>query len=86
VNGYDIIEKMAVDKVSWSKDTWLDECLILMACHNAIRANLSMQRVQMEKLLQDLEKCENPMHCPHGRPIVITMTKVEMEKLFKRVV
>ncbi len=82
----DIIEKMAVDKVSWSKDIWLDECLILMACHNAIRANLPMHRVQMEKLLQDLEKCENPMHCPHGRPIVITMTKVEMEKLFKRVV
>ena len=82
----EIIEKTLTDKNEFSKARWLDECLILMACHNAIRANKQMNTMEMEKLLCDLEKCDNPMHCPHGRPIMITLTKDELEKLFKRVV
>ncbi len=82
----DIIEKISTEKDESSKDRWLDECLILMACHKAIRANLKMNVMEMQNLLKDLEKCENPRHCPHGRPIMVTITKNELEKLFKRVV
>ncbi|MFO7749875.1 MAG: DNA mismatch repair endonuclease MutL [Desulfobacteraceae bacterium] len=67
------------------KERWLDEVLILMACHSAIRANQRLNREEMETLLLDLEGCDNPHHCPHGRPTRITWSRREMEKLFKRV-
>jgi len=82
----EIIEKILKDKNDFSKEKWLDECLILMSCHSAVRANKPMNIKEMEKLLEDLEKCDNPMHCPHGRPTMVIMKKSEMEKLFKRVV
>ena len=82
----EITEKILKDKNDFSKENWLEQCLILMSCHSAVRANKSMNIKEMEKLLDDLEKCDNPMHCPHGRPTMIIMQKREMEKLFKRVV
>ena len=80
----EIIESIFKDKNDFSKEKWLDECLILMSCHRAVRANKQMNIREMEKLLDDLEKCDNPMHCPHGRPIMVTMKRSKMEKLFKR--
>ena len=47
---------------------WLDECLILMACHTAIRANKTLNLSEMKALVLALDGCENPDHCPHGRP------------------
>ncbi len=82
----DIIENAGTQKNAFKKDDWLDDCLILMACHHAVRANHNLHKQEMKQLIKDLEKCENPMHCPHGRPIMITLTKEELEKLFKRVV
>ena len=82
----EIIEKILTEKDEFSKAGWLDECLILMACHKAVRANLKMNVMEMQNLLKDLEKCDNPMHCPHGRPIMVTMSKNDLEKLFKRIV
>ncbi len=68
------------------KKKWLDDVLILMACHSSIRANYALNTIEMEKLLSDLEKCENPFNCPHGRPTRIKWSKTEIEKLFKRIV
>ncbi|CCK81546.1 DNA mismatch repair endonuclease MutL [Desulfobacula toluolica] len=82
----DIIETALVKKDRFSKDEWLEQCLILMACHSAIRANLKLNQTEMETLLADLEACENPCYCPHGRPIMIAWTKQQIEKLFKRLV
>lgn len=82
----EIIETSLMDKNEFSKDRWLDDCLILMACHKAVRANLRMNVMEMQNLLKDLEKCENPLHCPHGRPICVTLTQNDLEKLFKRIV
>ncbi len=82
----EVIETSLMDKNEFSKDRWLDDCLILMACHKAVRANLRMNVMEMQNLLKDLEKCENPLHCPHGRPICVTLTQNDLEKLFKRIV
>lgn len=82
----EILEAALVKKDRFSKEDWLENSLILMACHCAIRANLNLGQVEIEKLVSDLEQCENSRHCPHGRPIMITWTKNQIEKLFKRVV
>ncbi len=65
---------------------WLEDCLAAMACHDAIRAGQALNQSQMTQLLLDLSDCENAMHCPHGRPTVISWNKSKIEKLFKRVV
>lgn len=82
----EIIETSLENKNRLSKEQWLDECLIMMACHDAIRANYRLNQKQMEQLVIELENCENSMHCPHGRPTVLHFDKAKMEKLFKRVV
>ncbi|MDY0223248.1 MAG: DNA mismatch repair endonuclease MutL [Desulfobacterium sp.] len=65
---------------------WLDDCLILMACHSAIRANQALNLREMQALLLQLDSCENPDHCPHGRPIRIRWGINGLERLFRRVV
>lgn len=82
----DIIDHALQGSSSTGRNEWLDNILVSMACHSAVRANKSMELREMFQLIHDLEQCDNPMHCPHGRPAVITMTRKELEKLFKRVV
>ena len=67
-------------------EQWLENCLISMACHHAVQANRSMSLQEMESLIKDLFACDNPFHCPHGRPTMVSFDKTRMEKLFKRVV
>ena len=83
---FEIIDSLLDKKTSTLKNRWLDDTLILMACHSAIRANQKLNIQEMEQLLIDLKKCENPLHCPHGRPTMIKWGKKDMEKMFKRIV
>ncbi len=62
------------------------EKIISMACKAAVKGNQAMTKEGMEALLEQLFTLENPYHCPHGRPTIISMTKSEMEKKFKRIV
>ncbi len=55
-----------------------------MACRMSIKANDYISYEDQLYLLQELRKCENPFTCPHGRPTIITYTKQDLEKLFKR--
>ena len=57
-----------------------------MACKASVKGNTKMSRAEMEALLDDLLTLENPYNCPHGRPTIISMTKYEIDKKFKRVV
>ncbi len=82
----EIIENYMATADLSSKKNWLETCLISMACHTAIRANKNMTPREMTQLLEDLERCENPFHCPHGRPTIVCLDAQQMEKLFKRVV
>lgn len=71
-----------------SKDT-LDifaSRLATMACKAAVKGNNRLSMEEAEKLLDELITLENPYCCPHGRPTIISMTKTEMEKKFKRIV
>lgn len=56
-----------------------------IACKSAVKANMAMSRREMEALVRNVFKLKNINTCPHGRPIVITMSKKEIEKEFKRI-
>ncbi|GAB2548364.1 DNA mismatch repair endonuclease MutL [Gracilibacillus alcaliphilus] len=62
-----------------------EEAAILMSCKKSIKANHYLNLQDMQQLLDDLRKCEEPFTCPHGRPVIIQFSKYEMEKMFKRV-
>jgi DNA mismatch repair protein MutL len=83
----DIIDKAA--EIGFSTDfhgAAADECLMLMACHGAIRANKRLSRDEMKMLLKQMDRLEDPTHCPHGRPTVIRRSVKHIEKDFKRIV
>jgi len=64
----------------------LEQVCRIMACHGAIRANQQLSDQQITGLLEQLDACENPSHCPHGRPTWIKWDQALLEKLFKRIV
>ena len=57
-----------------------------MACKASVKGNTKMSRAEMEALLDELLTLDNPYNCPHGRPTIISMSKYEIDKKFKRVV
>ena len=64
----------------------VEEKLASMACKAAVKGNSSLRQAEMEALLDELLTLENPYNCPHGRPTIISMSKYEIEKKFKRIV
>ena len=62
------------------------EKIASMSCKAAVKGNSRLSAQEVEVLIGDLLKLENPYHCPHGRPTIIAMTKHELEKKFKRIV
>ena len=60
--------------------------LATMACKAAVKGNHQMSNQEADALIDELLTLDNPYHCPHGRPTIISMTKTELEKKFKRIV
>ena len=61
-----------------------DSLAKLVSCKMSIKANTNITLEEMENLINDLRKCDNPFNCPHGRPTIIFYSTAEIEKLFKR--
>ena len=61
------------------------EKIASMSCKAAVKGNSHLSTAEADALISELLTLENPYNCPHGRPTIITMTKYEMEKKFKRV-
>jgi len=57
-----------------------------ISCKGAIKANKALSIVEVEHLMKELRLCENPYHCPHGRPTIIKLSHYDVERMFKRVV
>ncbi|MDD4212973.1 MAG: DNA mismatch repair endonuclease MutL [Bacilli bacterium] len=70
------------------KEKWqfIDDLAKELACKKSIKANEYHNIMEMEYLLDDLAKAQQPYTCPHGRPVIIKFSKSEMERWFKRVV
>jgi DNA mismatch repair protein MutL len=81
----EIVEKTAGEGSAAGLKDELDACRMVMACHAAIRANQQLTPEQITGLLNALDQCANPSHCPHGRPTWIRWDLITLEKSFKRV-
>ncbi len=74
----------------WHKEEILSEeklrhlTIATMACHSSIRFHRSLTMEEMKQVIRDLEKCEQPFHCPHGRPTFICLSDKQLIKEFLR--
>lgn len=89
INPCDILQEMLGELTqdihsSSAPEVILDK-LASMSCKAAIKGNQRISLPEMERLMQELMELENPYNCPHGRPTIISMSKYEIEKKFKRV-
>ncbi|HEY8298702.1 MAG TPA: DNA mismatch repair endonuclease MutL [Candidatus Baltobacteraceae bacterium] len=55
-----------------------------LACHSVTVAGESLAHAEMTSLVDRLQRCENPMHCPHGRPTIVHLAPDAIARLFKR--
>jgi len=81
----EILEELTEDTPKGTPDFILEK-LASMACKAAVKGNNSMSMEEVETLIKELMELDNPYHCPHGRPTLISMSKYEIEKKFKRIV
>lgn len=63
-----------------------EHAIATLSCKASLKANTYLTTQDMQTILDDLMRCDNPYVCPHGRPAVIFYSAYELEKLFKRVV
>lgn len=57
-----------------------------MACKASVKGNMHLSVFEADKLISELLTLDNPYNCPHGRPTIISFSKYEIEKMFKRIV
>ncbi len=82
----EIVEKAVEAGYSPGLKEALDQCRIVMACHGSMRAHQTLTKEQIRRLLEQLDECDHPSHCPHGRPTWIRWDLETLQKSFKRVV
>ncbi len=66
-------------------DDWREAMLTTLACHSSIRAGQTLSLEEMRELLIQLERCNAPRTCPHGRPTMILLTTTQLERQFGRI-
>jgi len=80
------IESLAqvVGDPSKSDDALKRKMVALLACKKAIKAHDQISAAEAEGLLENMKKCRDGMHCPHGRPCVAVLNTKDIAKLFGR--
>ena len=79
-----IMDIVMTDGNNFDLEKFTEHVCATAACKASIKANTNITIEEMENLISDLRKCKNPFHCPHGRPTIITYTKEDLERQFKR--
>ncbi len=82
---YEILDELVAETVAGTPES-VRMRIATMACKAAVKGNMSMSRAEVEALLDELLTLDNPYNCPHGRPTIVSMSKQELEKKFKRIV
>ena len=81
----EIMDGLSED-AAFEGSTMIYEKVASMSCKAAVKGNHSMSFSEADQLIDQLLKLENPYACPHGRPTIISMSKHDLEKKFKRIV
>ena len=79
-----ILDIIINEEKNFKLEKFYDHVAATLACKASIKANTNITMEEMENLIKDLRKCENPFNCPHGRPTTVYYSKSDLEKLFKR--
>ncbi len=79
-----ILEVLIKEGKNFTVEKFRESAAIMLSCKMAIKANQNISMREMECLIDDLRKCNNPYTCPHGRPTTIFYSNYELEKMFKR--
>jgi len=83
----DIIRKIVdiiIEKGSFDFDQFVWRMAATTACRMSVMANTYISEEDQEWILENIRYCDNPFTCPHGRPTIITYSRYELERLFKR--
>ena len=78
------IVDIMIEKGEFDFDKFIWRIAATTACRMSVMAGDYISKEDQEWILENIRYCENPFTCPHGRPTIITYTKYELEKLFKR--
>ena len=81
----DILDQLDEEVTSKNIEILSDK-MATMACKAAVKGNQRLSAAEAMALIDELLELENPYNCPHGRPTIVSMTKYELEKKFKRIV
>lgn len=81
----EILDHLEETPISKAPDV-LSDRMATMACKAAVKGNQKLSSQEAIALIDELLTLDNPYNCPHGRPTIISMTKYELEKKFKRIV
>ncbi|MDC4223876.1 MAG: DNA mismatch repair endonuclease MutL [Candidatus Manganitrophus sp.] len=81
---HDLTDDLAQTEVSSKAEQPILNVIASMACHGAIRAHQPLTPPEIEALLKDYFESKTPPTCPHGRPILLKYSLIELEKLFRR--
>ena len=79
-----IFEQIIKEEKNFDLAKFNDHLAATIACKASIKANTRITIQDMESIISQLRKCNNPFNCPHGRPTIIEFTIYELEKMFKR--
>ena len=80
----DIIDELRQTSVNTSKLRLGEDVIATTVCRHAVKANDFLREPELVRLIQDLLQCELPYCCPHGRPTMIQISYLELEKKFGR--
>jgi DNA mismatch repair protein MutL len=73
-----------INKGNFNKTKFIEQVAITLACKLSIKANENLTIADMQVVIDKLRQTANPFTCPHGRPTIVSYSKYELEKLFKR--
>ena len=85
-NGIFPVDALTLEYMNGRNTQMILEKIASMSCKAAVKGNQRMSAAEAKALIEELLTLENPYNCPHGRPTIISMTKQEIEKKFKRIV
>src|SRR5438876_837308 len=79
-----VARELAEEGASAAAERAADAALATLACHSVVRVGQRLDPAEVRALLADMDGVDVAAHCPHGRPVAVTLERAQLEALFKR--